>query len=105
MLSYCYSWTPLVILGSLGLLTLPLFGGAFAFFVLAVGSLVLLAGLATAILWVPFKVSRAIFREFHGRPAVPPQIAIQRQSGRQPAGSIPAGATALVSDLRSRGDG
>ena len=104
MLSYCYAWTPLVIIGSLSLLALPWLG-LIALVVVVLGSLVLLAGLVTAILAVPLGAGRAIVRRRHarsGRRGWPEATMPWAPPGREPTPSIPVGATALLSDLRSR---
>ena len=57
MLSYCYTWTPLVIVGTLSLLALPWLG-LIALLVVVLGSLVLPAAFVTAIVWVPLNAGR-----------------------------------------------
>ena len=105
MLTYCYAWTPLVIVGSLGLLALPWLG-LITLLVVAVGSLILLAGLVRAVLWLPFVAGRAIHRRWQARMDRPRRadatVPWAARPGRQPTGSIPAGATALISKPRAR---
>jgi len=66
MLTYCYAWTPLFIVGGLALLAIPWIG-LIALVVVVAGALVLLAGLVAAILWVPLRAGRAILRLWHTR--------------------------------------
>ena len=106
MVSYCYTWTPLVIVGTLSLLALPWLG-LIALLVVVLGSLVLLAALVTAIVWVPLNAGRAILRRWHARIGTrgrPDATVPWARSGRQPTGSIPVSVTALLSDPRSRRD-
>jgi hypothetical protein len=104
MLSYCYAWTPLVIIGSFALLALPWLG-LIALFVLLAGALALLVGVVAAVVWLPLRVGRAIVARLHARIE---QRTLSRGTrprtvpGRQP--TMPAGATAFISDPRSRRD-
>jgi uncharacterized protein (DUF486 family) len=63
MVRYFYAWTPLVIVGTVVLLTLPWLG----LIALMIVSLVALAALAWAIVFVPYMLSRAISRRWQGR--------------------------------------
>lgn len=107
MLSYCYSWAPLVVIGTLAVLALPWLG-LVALMVLLLGSIALLGLVVSAILWPVLRVSQAIVRWWHGRSresrqfdTAVPWITPRRQSNR----SIPAGMTAFHADPQSRRDG
>src|SRR5213592_4090012 len=64
MVRYFYAWTPLVILGTVVLLSMPWLG-VIALMIVALVALVMLAALACAIVLVPYSVSRAISRRRH----------------------------------------
>jgi hypothetical protein len=57
VLSYCFAWTPLVILMTVVLLSLPWLG-LIALFVFSLLVLALLATLAWTVIWVPRTLSR-----------------------------------------------
>jgi hypothetical protein len=63
MVRYFYAWTPLVIVGTVVLLSLPWLG----LIALMIFALVALAALAWTIVFVPLKLSRAISRRWHLR--------------------------------------
>jgi ABC-type protease/lipase transport system fused ATPase/permease subunit len=64
MVRYFYAWTPLVILGTVVLLSMPWLG-LIALMIVSLVALVMLAALAGAIVFVPYKLSRAIGRRRH----------------------------------------
>jgi hypothetical protein len=66
MLRYWYAFTPLVIVGAVVLLALPWLA-LFALVILSLVALVALVGLAWAVVFVPYKLSRAISRRWHSR--------------------------------------
>src|SRR3954453_19493556 len=66
MVRYFYAWTPLFIVGTVVLLSLPWLG-LIALLIVALVALAALAALAWAIVWVPRMLSRAISRRWHGR--------------------------------------
>lgn len=61
MVRYFFAWTPLVIVGTVVVLALPWLG----LIALMLVSLLALAALAWAIVWLPLAVSRAISRRWH----------------------------------------
>jgi hypothetical protein len=71
MVRYFYAWTPLAIVGTLLLLAIPWLG----LFALMFVSLVALAALAWAIVFVPYMLGRAISRRWHMRSGASPQTA------------------------------
>jgi hypothetical protein len=73
MVRYLYAWTPLVIVGTIVLLTLPWLG----LIALAIFSLAALAALAGAIVLVPYMLARAIGRHWQrGSGAQQPSAAL-----------------------------
>ena len=66
MVSYFYAWTPVVIVGTVVLLSLPWLG-LIALMIVALLALGALAALAWAIVFVPYMLSRAISRRLHLR--------------------------------------
>jgi hypothetical protein len=74
MVRYFYAWTPLVIVGTVVLLSLPWLG-LIALMVFALVTLVALAALAWAIVFVPLKLSREIGRRWHLRSGASPRTA------------------------------
>lgn len=73
-MSYFYAWTPLVILGTVVLLSLPWLG-LIALMLVSLVSLVALAALAWAILAVPYMLGRALSRRWQGRSGASPRTA------------------------------
>jgi hypothetical protein len=63
MVRYFYAWTPLVIVGTVVLLSLPWLG----LIALMIFSLVALAAVAWAIVFVPYTLGRAISRRWRER--------------------------------------
>ena len=66
MFRYFYSLTPLVIVGTVLILSLPWLG-LFALMVFALVALAALAALAWAIVVAPYLLIRSIGRRWHGR--------------------------------------
>jgi hypothetical protein len=66
MVRYFYSWTPLVIVGTVTLLALPWLG-LIALMVFGLGALVALAALVLALVELPDLFGRAISRRRHMR--------------------------------------
>ncbi len=71
---YFYAWMPLVIVGTVLLLSLPWLG-VIALMIVSLVSLVALAALAWAILAVPYMLARAISRHWHNRTYASPRTA------------------------------
>jgi len=75
VLSYCFSWTPLVILMSVVLLSLPWLG-LIALFVLSLFVLGLLATLAWTVIWVPRTLSLAVCNRYLAASTVRVNVAV-----------------------------
>jgi hypothetical protein len=71
MVRYFYAWTPLVIVGTVVLLSLPWLG----LIALMIVSLVALPALALAIVFAPYMLIRAISRRWQGRSGASPRPA------------------------------
>ena len=83
MLRYFYAFTPLVIVGTVFILTLPWLGLA-ALLVFALVALAALAALAWAIVVAPYLLVRSVARRWHAR-----SLAYQTQSGAyQPSAAL-----------------
>ena len=81
MVRYFYTWTPLVIVGTVVLLSLPWLG----LIALMIVSLVALPALAIAITSVPYMLGRAIGRRWQGRSSAKPRTAaVLSPATRQP---------------------
>lgn len=72
MVSYFYAWTPLVVVGTVVLLSLPWLG----LIALMVASLVALAALTWAIVLVPYTLGQAISRRWHLGGGASPRTAV-----------------------------
>jgi hypothetical protein len=72
MVRYFYAWTPLVIVGTVVLLSLPWLG-LIALMVVSLVALAALAALAWAIVSVTSMLSRAISRRWHIRSGASPR--------------------------------
>ena len=106
MVRYFYAWTPLVIATTLLLLSLP-YLGLIALMISALVALVALAGLAWAIVFVPYMLSRAISRRWHSRSGASPRRAAAlspANSGIRGTRSAPTGATVLLASQPSERD-
>jgi hypothetical protein len=66
MVNYFYKWAPLVIVGTVVILSLPWLG----LIALMIISLVALAALALAFVFVPYLLTRAISRRWQTQPSV-----------------------------------
>jgi hypothetical protein len=103
MVRYFYSWTPLVIVGTVVLLSIPWLG----LIALMIVSLVALAALAWAIVFVPYMLSRAIIRRWQGRSGVSPRTTAAlspANSGVRRPRAVPASATVLLANPPSESD-
>ena len=80
MVRYFYAWTPLVIVGTVVLLSLPWLG-LIALMIVSLAAVVALAALAWATVFVPYRLSRAISRSWHSH---------RRASSRTAAALSPA---------------
>jgi hypothetical protein len=74
VLRYFFAWTPLVIVGTLVLLTLPWLG-LITLMAVSLVAVVALAALAWAIVFVPYMLGRAIGRRWHIRSGASPGTA------------------------------
>jgi hypothetical protein len=73
MVRYLYAWTPLVLVGTVALLTLPWLG-MIALVILSLVALAALAALAWAIVFAPYMLGRSIYRHWHEPSAVGQRI-------------------------------
>ena len=102
MLSYCYAWTPLVILMTVVLLSLPWLG-LIALFVFSLLVLGLLAALAWTVIWVPRTLSLAVRNRWRvrksasRRTATAPGLSLDTSSVR-PTGQVPVAASVLFAN-------
>jgi hypothetical protein len=69
--NYFYKWTPLVIVGTVAILSLPWLG----LIALTIISLVALAALALAFVFAPYLLIRAVSLRWHNRSGASPQTA------------------------------
>ena len=102
MLSYCYSWTPLVILVTVVLLSLPWLG-LIALFVLSLFVLGLLATLVWTVIWVPRTLSLAVrnrwrVRDGASRRTVTATALSLDTSSVRPTGPVPVATSVLFAD-------
>src|SRR5262249_4428760 len=72
MLSYFYKWTPLFIVGTICILSLPWLG----LIALMIVALVVLPAIAWVIVYVPYRLGRAIRRGWQGHRPVHPRAAV-----------------------------
>ena len=106
MVRYYYAWTPLFIVGTIVLLSLPWLG----LIALVSVSLVLiaaLAALANAIAWAFRVLSGAITQTWHGRSGSTQALTPARSpasSDDRPTQLVPAGATLLIAREPSERD-
>ena len=68
MVRYFYAWTTLVIVTAVFILSMPWLG-LIALMIVAIFAFVGLAALASAVVFVPYRLSRAIGRRWHTRRA------------------------------------
>lgn len=100
MVKYFYAWTPLVLVGTIALLSLPWLG----LIALMIVSLAALPALALAIVFAPYILGRAITRHLHSRTSARSQTAITfspLNSSVRPTRSVPAEATVLLAHVPS----
>jgi hypothetical protein len=100
---YWYALTPLVIVGTVVLLSLPWLG----LIALMVVALFVVAALAWVSVWVSRVLSRAVSRRSHGRSGKSPRTAkaVRPASlGGRPTRSVPKHATVLLANPPSEGD-
>jgi hypothetical protein len=88
MVRYFYAWTPLVIVATVVLLSLPWL----SLIALVIVSLVALAALAWAIVSVPLLLSRSISRRWHVRSGASPRTAAALSPARHQNESVWHGA-------------
>lgn len=88
MVRYFYAWTPLVIVATVVLLSLPWL----SLIALVIVSLVVLAALAWAIVSVPLLLSRSISRRWHIRSGASPRTAAALSPARHQNESVWHGA-------------
>jgi hypothetical protein len=103
MVRYWYAWTPLVIVGTVVVLSLPWLG----LIALMIVSLAALAALAWGIVFVPYMLSRAIGRRWHSLSGASPRTASALSpatAGFRRTRSVPAGATAFLAHRTSEKD-
>jgi hypothetical protein len=74
MVRYFYAWTPLVIVAAVFILSMPWLG-LIALMILATVALGALATLASAVVFVPYILSRAISHRWHTRTGATPRTA------------------------------
>lgn len=94
MLRYFYAWTPLVIVASVVLLSLPWLG----LIALMIVSLVALAALASAIVVAPYMLVRAIARRWQSSSAASPRTAATPSPAKPRTRSVPVAATVLLAN-------
>ena len=102
MLSYCFSWTPLVILMTVVLLSLPWLG-LIALFVFSLFVLSLLATLAWTVIWVPRTLSLAVRNRWRVRNSASRRTATDTAlsldtSSVRPTGPMPVAASVLFAN-------
>lgn len=82
MVRYFYSWTPLVIVGTVVLLTLPWLG-LIALMVFSLAALAALAALAWAIVLVPYTLGRSLSRRWQIGSGTSPRTAAALSLGKR----------------------
>jgi hypothetical protein len=82
MVRYFFAWTPLVIVGTVVLLSLPWLG-LIALMVVSLVALAALGALAWAIISVPLMLSRAISHRWHIRSGATPRAAAALSPARR----------------------
>jgi hypothetical protein len=95
---YFYACTPLVIVGTAVLVSLPWLG----LIALMMASLVALAALALVIVFMPYMLSQAISRRWHNRTSASPRTAPAESpagSSTRPTRSAPTAATVLFTHM------
>lgn len=82
MVRYFYAWAPLVIVGTLVILSLPWLG-LIALMIFAIVAVTALAALAWAIVVAPYTLGRTINRLWHGRTIAIPRTAPSQRYAAQ----------------------
>jgi hypothetical protein len=82
MVRYFYAWTPLVIVWTVVLLSLPWLG-LIALTIAALAALVALTALVLEVLAVPYALGRAVNRRVHGSLGVSPGMAAPSPTERR----------------------
>lgn len=106
MVRYFYAWTPVVIIGTVVLVSLPWLA-LIALMIASLASLVSLAALGWAIVAVSHMLSRAIGHRWQGRRSESPRVAAvlsPANSGVRPIRSVPTGAAMLLANPPSERD-
>ena len=81
-MSYFYKWTPLFIVGTLCILSLPWLG----LIALMLVALVVLPAIAWALVYVPFRLARAVSHGWRGHSGASPRPVVALSvAARQPA--------------------
>jgi hypothetical protein len=83
MVNYFYKWTPLVIVGTVAILSLPWLG-LIALIVVPLVALAALAALAREIVTVPLALSRTISRRWHSHSGAGARTAAVPSAGHAP---------------------
>jgi hypothetical protein len=100
MVRYFYVWMPFVIIGTVVVLSAPWLG-LIALMILSLVALLALAALAWAIVFVPYRLGRAIGRRWHSRSSATPRpvAVLSRANSAAPrTRPVPAGATVLLAN-------
>jgi hypothetical protein len=103
MVRYFYAWMPLVIVGTVVLLSAPWLG-LIALMIVSLAAFAALAALAAAVGYVPYTLSRAIIRRWHSRSGAHPRPApaLASADAVRSTRSLPAAATVLLANPRSQ---
>jgi hypothetical protein len=83
MSRYFFSWTPLIVVGTVTLLALPWLG-LIALMVFGLAALAAFAALAVAIVALPYMAGRAISRRWQGRSVTRQPVAALSLVEREP---------------------
>jgi hypothetical protein len=106
MVRYFYAWTPLLIVGTVVLLSAPWLG-LIALMIVVGFAVVAVVALTWAIVSVPMMLGRAIRRGWHAPSRTSPWTATPltpASSDVRPTRSVPAAATVLLANPRADGD-
>ena len=106
MVRYFYAWTPLLIVGTVVLLSAPWLG-LIALMIVVGFAVVAVVALAWAIVSVPMMLGRAVRRSWHAPSRTSPWTATPltpASSDVRPTRSVPAAATVLLANPRADGD-
>jgi hypothetical protein len=97
MVRYFYAWTPLFIVGTVVLLSMPWLG-LIALMIVASVALVVLAALSWMVVFVPYTLSRAISRRWHIHSGASPRTVAALSPGRRRTRTLPASAAVLLAN-------